>query len=97
MNWFSKASELHVKLATLLSRLDGMGTGLKDLATDLKDTSQRVARLEGMMLNSTNPEILRQIAEINNRLSSLEFRLSQMAPQNFVQNAPIQIEKKSVG
>tara|TARA_R110001592_G_scaffold20926_9_gene84636 strand:+ start:20878 stop:21174 length:297 start_codon:yes stop_codon:yes gene_type:complete len=81
MSWFLKASNFHVKLATLFTKLDDLSGNVSGLANDLKETIYKVGRLEGHITNSNNPEILRQVYEINSRLTDIEVRLSRLENQ----------------
>lgn len=81
MSWFSKISELHVKLATLFEKIDNLSDNVSNLASDLKATVFKVGKLEGALVNSNNPEVLRQLLEISSRLADMEARLQQLEGQ----------------
>ncbi|MCH7795707.1 MAG: hypothetical protein IH900_11320 [Proteobacteria bacterium] len=78
MGWFSKLSELHIKLATLFERLDGLSNNVDGLARDLGETARRVARVEGAIANSATPEILRQLNMLFERMAAIEERLGRI-------------------
>jgi hypothetical protein len=73
--WVSKLSDLHVKCATLFERVGSLAEGVNGLADDLHDVSVRVGRVEGAIVNSSTPEVLRQLSEIQQRISIIESRL----------------------
>lgn len=74
--WFSKLSDLHVKLATLFERLDGLARSVDGLADNLSETANRVARVEGAIDHSATHEILRQLAALSDRMGAIEARLA---------------------
>jgi hypothetical protein len=75
MSWLSKLSDLHIKCATLFERIGNLSDSVEGLADDLHDVSIRVGRVEGAIINSTAPEVLRQLADIQSRISTIEARL----------------------
>jgi hypothetical protein len=74
LGWLSKLSDLHVKCATLFERVGNLSDSVEGLSDDLHDVSVRVGRVEGAIVNSSTPEVLRQLADIQSRLSTLEAR-----------------------
>lgn len=78
MSWLTKISDLHVKLATLFTKIEDLTDNFRGLAADLKETSFKVVRLEGMMAASGNIEMLQLLSEVNSRLIGIEMRLAQM-------------------
>ena len=78
MGWLSKLSELHVKLATLFDRYEVVAKNVEGLAENLNETAHRVARVEGVVANSLNSEILRRLDVITDRINELDQRLQEI-------------------
>ena len=78
MSWFSKISELHVKLATLFEKIDNLSGDISKLDDEHTQTAYEVARIRGTIDNNNSQEILRQLYEINSRLADMESRLSRI-------------------
>lgn len=75
MSWWKTLSDAHVKFATVFERLDRMSTAHADLEEDVTDAHTRIARLEGAVANSSNPELIRQLSELSMRVALLEMQL----------------------
>jgi hypothetical protein len=56
----------------MFDRLDAINSRVGGLANDLDESFERLARLEGVIVNSTNPELLRQLHALAERVTALE-------------------------
>ncbi|HEY4942371.1 MAG TPA: hypothetical protein VII56_13165 [Rhizomicrobium sp.] len=75
MKWISNLSGFYVKCVTSFDRLGVLSTRVEDLGGDLNDVSVRIGRVEGAVINSSNPELLRQMLDIQRRLTLIEAHL----------------------
>lgn len=82
IGWIGKLSDLHVKFVTMFERLDALNSRVGGLADDLDESVERLARLEGVVFNNTNPELLRQLSALTERVTALE--LNGSAPKRGV-------------
>lgn len=67
-----KASELHVKIATAFDKLDHHAKNIDKLADNIQALAREVSVLKGMITGNTNPEIVRQLGDVQQRLAVLE-------------------------
>lgn len=92
MSWLSRLSELHVKCATMFDKIGRLSDSVEGLTDDLHDVSIRVGRVEGAIVNSSTPEILRQLADIQARISAIETSLA--LANGSVRKTPIALSKR---
>lgn len=82
MGWLSKISDLHVKCATLFEKVGKLSESISGLSDDIHDISLRVGRVEGAVVASLNPEVIRQLSDIQQRIAIIESRLDNGAESN---------------
>ena len=94
MKWLTKFSDFHVQMATLFERIETLSNDVAELYDMQRQDTYKIGRIEGAVANSANPEILRQISEINARLTAIEVRLTKIEyqqsdiPQNKLKELP---------
>ena len=59
-------------LTTLFDRIEEQSKQIEGLSSDLRQVTLHVAQLQGAMANSGNPELMRQVADLQRRLARLE-------------------------
>jgi hypothetical protein len=94
VGWLSKLSELHIKCATLFERIGGLSDTIEGLAGDLHDVSVRIGRVEGAIINSSTPEVLRQLADLQSRVSGIEVRLDRILREEDIPHAVLTKPRK---
>lgn len=72
MGWLDSLTTLNKRLATLFDRIEDQSKQVEGLSSDLKQVTIHVAQLQGAMANSANPEIMRQLADLQARIARLE-------------------------
>jgi hypothetical protein len=70
--WLSRLSDLHVRFATISERVDALSHSITRLTDSHGDACQRIALIEGVLLNSLSPEIVRQMTRLVERVNDLE-------------------------
>jgi hypothetical protein len=96
VSWLQRLSDLHVKCATLFERLAILSNSVEGLAEDIKDVSLRVGRVEGAVVNAPTSEVLRQVADLQERISKMELLLLSLSTQQLDASiAPKQLPLKA--
>jgi hypothetical protein len=72
VGWLRTLSDAHIKFASVFQKLDELGKNHADLTEETLDSRERIARLEGAMAQTVNPEIYRQVAELQTKVAKLE-------------------------
>jgi hypothetical protein len=72
LDYVTKLPGLILKWATLSKRVAALATANKELSGDVRQISERVARLEGASSNSSVPELMRQLADLQKQVVAMQ-------------------------
>jgi hypothetical protein len=82
---------------TSLERLGELSVRVNGLSDDLKQISINLGRVEGAVINSSNPELLHQLSDIQRRLSFIEAHLMYSPKDEALRSAERQAGTRVVG
>ena len=75
IGWMSDLLKLNNKIVTMFEKMDALAKSTSDLSHDMKDLSVRLARVEGVVANSSTPEILREVMSLRTDMTEIEISL----------------------